>query len=315
MNFRDSLFKDYANMMDIKESIGYSRVSYMPHIPDFLSFCGEFYPCNDSITKEMLDNWLQVKQFKTNGTHNSAISRIREFTRYQAAIGKQTYVPSLDYSAKTIHYAPYIFTDRELASLCNAFDTLQPHWESPERESVVPALFRMMYCCGLRPAEPLNLLYDDVNLETGVIYIRQAKRKKDRRILMADELVGLCRKYNDRRYPRTYFFERKDGSRYPTHWMTKQFHICWRNSGLEKRMNPRPYDLRHNFATRILMRWLSEGKDVMAMAPYLSAYMGHTEFTSTFYYIHLLPERLINNAGIDWERFSRIYPEVAYEED
>jgi integrase len=63
------------------------------------------------------------------------------------------------------------------------------------------------------------------------------------------------------------------------------------------------------------MGWISEGKDIIGMAPYLSAYMGHTEFTMTLYYIHLLPERLVNCAGIDWERFSRIYPEVTYEKD
>lgn len=72
---------------------------------------------------------------------------------------------------------------------------------------------------------------------------------------------------------------------------------------------------RHNYATRTMMRWMNEGKDIMAMTTYLSAYMGHTEFTSTLYYIHLLPERLIKSSGIDWKRFSCIYPEVSYEEN
>jgi integrase len=132
---------------------------------------------------------------------------------------------------------------------------------------------------------------------------------------MSEELTALCRKYDSGKCPRTYFFERKDGSRFPTYWMTNQFRMCWRNSGLDKRGNPRPYDLRHNYATRVLMRWTDEGKDVLGMTPYLSAYMGHADFTTTLYYIHLLPERLKNSAGIDWERFSRIYPEDAYEEN
>jgi len=315
MNFKDALHKDYADMLDLKESTGYSRVTYQSHIKEFIAYCGNSYPNANSITKDMLDNWLQERDFKTNSTHNSAISRIREFARYQAAIGKTTYVPSGDYSVKVIRYVPYIFMDKELSNLFEAFDTITPHFGTPEREYIIPVLFRMIYCCGLRPSEPLCLLYDDVDLETGSIYIRQAKRKKDRRILMSEDLTVLCRSYNERKYPRNYFFERMDGSKFPTYWMTKQFHICWRNSGLEKRLNPRPYDLRHNFATRILMRWINEGKDVMGMVPYLSAYMGHTDFKSTLYYIHLLPERLKNCGGIDWERFSRLYPEVTYEED
>jgi len=315
MNFKDTLLKEYADMLDVKEATGHCRVTYFPHIKDFITFCGTSYPDSLAITKGMLDDWLQKKCFRTNATYNSAISRIREFCKYQAAIGKSTYIPSGDYSAKTIRFVPYIFTDEELGELFKAFDSAQPHALSPDREFVIPVLFRMMYCCGLRPAEPLNLLYEDVDLESGVIYIRRAKRIRDRRVLMSEDMIALCRKYDSRKYPRTYFFEREDGSRFPTHWMTKQFHVCWRNSGLEKRLNPRPYDLRHNFATRVLMRWLSEKNDVMAMVSYLSAYMGHAEFTSTLYYIHLLPERLRNCEGIDWERFSSIYPEVTNEED
>lgn len=315
MNFKEMLEKDYADMLNLKEAIGYSRVTYHPHIKEFIVFCGDTYPDAVCITKEMLDLWLQQKQFKTNATHNSAISRIRAFTKYQVAIGKATFVPPEDYSVKTLRYTPYIFTDTELQKLFEAFDTLHPHFEAPEREYIVPVLFRMMYCCGMRPAEPLKLLYEDVNLQTGEIYIRQAKRKKDRRILMSEDLISLCRRYDSFKGPRTYFFERGDGSNFPTYWMTNQFRICWRNSGLIKRGNPRPYDLRSNYATRIMMRWVNEGRDIMAMLPYLSAYMGHKCFTATLYYIHLLPERLIRSSGIDWERFSGIYPEATYEEN
>jgi integrase len=45
--------------------------------------------------------------------------------------------------------------------------------------------------------------------------------------------------------------------------------------------------------------------------PYLSAYMGHSEFSSTAYYIHLLPERLVKASTIEWARFSELIPEVA----
>lgn len=35
--------------------------------------------------------------------------------------------------------------------------------------------------------------------------------------------------------------------------------------------------------------------------------MGHSELNSTFYYIHLLPERIRNSVGVDWKQFSSIY--------
>lgn len=315
MNFRETLHKDYSEMLNLKESLGYCRITYQPHIQGFLSYCAENQPEATAITKTMFDNWLQLKHFKTNATRNSAVSRIREFTRYQAAMGKETFIPDERYSVKKMQYIPYILSDDEMKKLFHAFDILSPHFEAPGREIIVPVLFRMMYCCGMRPSEPLNLLCEDIDLHNGDLYIRASKRKKDRHVIMSEELTALCRKYDFIAGKRKFFFERWEGGKFPTHWMTKQFHICWRNSMLIKRGNPRPYDLRHNFATRTLMRWSDESRDIMAMLPYLSTYMGHTCFSHTLYYVHLLPERLRKSPGIDWEKFSGMYPEVTYEEN
>ena len=48
----------------------------------------------------------------------------------------------------------------------------------------------------------------------------------------------------------------------------------------------------------------------LVMLPRLRAYMGHYTLKETAYYVHLLPENLSKNRGIDWEAFSEIIPEV-----
>jgi len=58
------------------------------------------------------------------------------------------------------------------------------------------------------------------------------------------------------------------------------------------------------------MRWVDAGQDVTSLLPYLCTYMGHSELSSTFYYVHLLPERIRQTARIDWSQFSVIYGEV-----
>ena len=40
------------------------------------------------------------------------------------------------------------------------------------------------------------------------------------------------------------------------------------------------------------MRWVEEGRDLEAWLPYLAAYMGHQKYSSTAWYVHLLPGRL-----------------------
>ena len=73
----------------------------------------------------------------------------------------------------------------------------------------------------------------------------------------------------------------------------------------------RVYDLRHRFASAVLNRWLDGGQDLLAMLPYLSAYMGHDHFSETAYYIHILPENLVKSAGIEWASFDELVPEVS----
>lgn len=311
MTFTEQLRPRYMEMLKLREVLGYSHERNPCAVTDFLDFCTQEYPDCNAITKEMFESYLDTKIYNTGTTRNNAMTKIRGFMRYLQAEGETVFIPGSDYSVKTERFMPYIFTDEELLELFGAFDSLPPFPNSPNREHIVPVLFRMMYCCGMRPFEPPSILAGDVNLQNGEIYIRQSKGFKDRRILMSGDLLELCREYASFMVPTKYFFEREPGERITKDWIHNQFVICWRLTGLPNRSgNPRPLDLRHNFATRTMARWVAEGKDVNALAEYLSAYMGHTNFSMTMYYIHLIPERLMTNPGIDWERFSSIYPEV-----
>ena len=61
-------------------------------------------------------------------------------------------------------------------------------------------LLRMLYGCGLRVSEALNLMIGDVNFQNGVIYIRQGKFNKDRLVPMADSLRAYAQEYIFRVY-------------------------------------------------------------------------------------------------------------------
>ena len=309
---KTSLFEDFQDFLQVRASLGYSTEMYKSYLQQFISFCEQTYGRDTEITRQILDEWLLGKEFSSSKTKSNAIGNIRSFTCYQQSIGKQTFIPSPDEYRQPRHPArkAYIFTDHELEIIFNTFDSMEPCKASFHRELINPVLFRMMFCCGMRPAEPLSLKTTDVNLKTGEIIIRQAKGRKDRRIVMSQDLCNLCGKY-DSFFPRTreFFFQREDSRPFKTRWMDNQFNICLRDCGLAFRNKPRPYDLRHSFATRTIMRWVDEKKDVMAYLPYLSAYMGHSSIGDTLYYIHLLPGRLKTSDGIDWNLLNHVYEE------
>ena len=53
---------------------------------------------------------------------------------------------------------------------------------------------------------------------------------------------------------------------------------------------PRIHDFRHGLAVENLRRWSAEGRDLLNLIPYLSAYMGHSDFRATQYYLRLTAE-------------------------
>lgn len=312
MTFLDSLSKDYEDMLSLKEALGYSRTTYAGYIPDFIEYCGRRYPESDVVTKEMVTGWLDSYSFNSINTRTRALINLRTFTKYLAAIDKHTYVIDDEFSIPIVPYVPVIMKEDELRQFFSGVDTINNSWNLPMKKYILPVLFRMIFCCGLRPAEPLKLRCEDVNLSTGDIYIRQSKRRTDRHILMSKDMIDLCRRYELVAGSREWFFQRADGRPFSTGWLGDQFELCYKNSGLQLPKAPNTYSLRHCFATYTMMNWLDDNKNIMALLPYLSAYMGHTDIKHTLYYVHLLPERLRKSAGVDWDKLDSIYKEANY---
>ena len=179
------------------------------------------------------------------------------------------------------------------------------------------SLFRLIYACGLRPNEGRELNRANVNLDTGEILVTKTKRKKERLVVMSDDMLALCRKYDERHGSSgnsTFFFPCADGGTYSAQKIDRIFKRCWAMANPSVSPNELPcvrvYDLRHRFASAVLNLWLDEGRDLYAMLPYLRAYMGHRHLSETAYYIHILPENLLKSAGIDWAALESLVPEV-----
>lgn len=317
MTFQSRLNDAFEEMVSYRKAVGYATATYRSSVPPFINYCTEKYPDAETITSDMVDEWLTLYPY-SNNSKAAFISLLREYTKYLNFLGYEDFIPDDDYNVKRTAFNPYLFTDNELSGLFAAMDSYSGSTCGKRYlpEVVLPVYTRLLYCCGLRPQEPPALKAEDVNLETGDIYIRQSKRHKDRHIIMSADMLNLCRRYDAVSGKREWFFQKWDGSPYETSW----YNLIWRRivdmSGITWRGTPRPYDLRHAFASRNIIRWLENGKDVMELLPYLSAYMGHSELESTLYYVHLLPEKLRKAKGIDWKMLNRVYgEEVAENED
>ncbi len=311
------LVPDIIDFLELREALGYSRNSYEYQLSKIDEYVAKEFPSLAVMTEDIVLGWSSRRCNESQNTRRIRLNVIRAFGKYQKGIGKHAFVLPAEAIDKEKPFFPYLFTDEELSRLFLAVDSLSPHYRSPNREYSIPVLFRMIYCCALRPGEPLLLLRQDVDLNKGTLFIRNSKRHKDRMVTMSEDLLRLCRTYDSMMRTRQFFFEppTAESHRNRRVWMNNQFNLCIKLAGIGNgTQSPRPYDLRHSACSRVILNWLAEGKDFYELAIFLREHMGHSSFSETFYYIHILPENIIRNSGFDWSRFDSLYPEVNDEE-
>jgi integrase len=158
----------------------------------------------------------------------------------------------------------------------------------------MPELFRVLYGCGLRVSEALKLTVSDVDLDEGVLLIREAKFRKDRLVPVSLALAARLRRYagtfnrsSDRGVA---FFPKRDGSHYDKGIIYSTFRTMLHAAGIShggRGQGPRLHDLRHTFAVHRLEQWYRQGADLGVKLAVLSSYLGHQSLAGTQRYLRL----------------------------
>src|SRR6266540_2649778 len=295
-------------MLEWRTSLGHSLRDMRNAMTGFDRFCSSHHPGETVLTRELATAWCRDTATGTWGAYRSRA--VREFGKYLQLAGVDGFIVPSAWIARPVRGLPHMFTDEELAAFFRAADTIDAEYRSPFREYTIPVIFRLILGAGLRPPEARRLRRRDVDAEGAMVVIERSKRNKDRRVPAGRDLAGLLARFDHladlRRPDREWFFEDQHGCQYSPAWLIASYHRCCELAGGIAPAST-PYTLRHNYATRTLMRWVEEGKDIEAWLPYLAAYMGHQKYSSTAWYVHLLPERL---AAAGLTRAAGIIPAV-----
>ena len=285
-----------ADFLDYKHALGikYQAAEVYLHELDQYNFS---HGNHDTLVKAVVDGWACEHAAKSTTSDRSWISPIREFGRYLVNMGDTSaYVIDNSFIIQKYHAEVYLMTEDEIQRFFEECDMYVRRYNSPGRAYVFPALYRFMYCCGVRSAEARKLKCEDVHLDKGYVDILWAKAHRDRRLFLSDELTQYLKDYESaiqKIFPgREYFFPGGGGGICSSTALSANFRNIWLAAGLKRdgKVKPRAYDFRHHFACANIMRWSAEGKDIHAMLPYLMRYMGHSSLESTYYYIHLIPD-------------------------
>lgn len=290
-----SLRENAADFIVYKRSIGYVYDGSERLLNRYVDYAEKAEAGIQYPIKAVTDNYL-AKISNAAGTLYGSVAVLREFSRFLQDRGyRGAYMIPPKTVSQPVPEDPYFFTEEEISAFFRELDLIKPNKSFKGRELVIPALFRLLYCCGLRCKEARMLECRDVHLGELYIDVMQSKGPKSRRIFISQELSDYLSGYEESislLFPRReYFFPSSTGF-YSSTAVSTNFRRFWQKAfpDFVITTRPRAYDFRHHFAWANLNRWAAEGLDVNAMLPYLMRYMGHQSVSETLYYFHFVPE-------------------------
>jgi integrase len=226
------------------------------------------------------------------------LSTARGFARFLSALDPATEVPPVGLLPEPSHrIVPYIYSDEDVARLRGAAGRLRPE----HRADTYQTLIGLIAVTGMRVGECVRLDCDDVDLDQGLLTIRNTKFGKSRQLSLHPTTVEALAAYAHRRDERRptakspSFFTSAIGTRVLRDNVCTVFPRLVREVGLRSPNRVRPprlHDMRHSFAVKSLVGWYRDGLDVERRLPLLSTWLGHTTPRDTYWYLSAVPELL-----------------------
>jgi integrase len=256
------------------------------------------------ITSELALQWAMLPNNVQRATWARRLSMVRRFAMWLSATDPRTQVPPARLiSGRRRRNPPHIFTDHEVKQLMIEASRLSSATGLCAR--TYTTIIGLLASTGLRPGEVLTLARPDVDLQNGILLIRETKFGKSRFVPLHDstrcalsdyamrrDKVGICLQSEA-------FFVTEIGRPLSACTARRTFARISRATGLrapkgpgQVGRGPRLQDFRHTFTTRKLVEWYRAGLDVERELPKLSTYLGHSDVTHTYWYISADPELL-----------------------
>ena len=191
---------------------------------------------------------------------------------------------------KKEHHLPQVLNEEEVNALLKAPDL------STEKGIKEYAILDILYSCGLRVSEAVNLQINQINEQEGIINIL-GKGKKERIVPIRKEALKALKRYisevrNEHLViDKKIVFLDKRGKK-----MSRQaiYNIVKENAKkAEIKKEIHPHTLRHSFATHLL----DNGADLRVVQELL----GHTKIGTTQIYTHVTAKTLVKSYDLYWK--------------
>jgi len=263
-----------------------SIYSYTYDLKKFSDFLSRNNKDMLSATNEDVQQFLKFEKTKKHNSSRTlarSLAAIRQFYNFVAdtfgAMENPTSTIITPHIEKTL---PDYLTVTEMETFFGSISENEP-FELRDK-----AIFELLYSCGLRISEAVELRLGDVDFDNDFIKVK-GKGDKERLVPLGSEAKRLLRKYLKESRPSIlgerasdYAFISKKGSMLnrKSVWRLLKGYV----DKTEIRKNITPHTLRHSFATHLI----ENGADLRSVQELL----GHVDISTTQVYTHLARKEL-----------------------
>ncbi|WP_338647907.1 site-specific tyrosine recombinase/integron integrase [Flavobacterium sp. KS-LB2] len=146
-------------------------------------------------------------------------------------------------------------------------------------------MLSLIYACGLRRSELLQLTFKDIQADRKLLVIKQSKGKKDRIVPISDKIIEMLRDYYKEYRPKKWLFEgQRENTKYSDRSLEEVLKKSIRLAQINKPVSL--HWLRHSYATHLL----ESGTDLR----YIQELLGHSSSKTTEIYTHVSTKNIQN---------------------
>jgi integrase len=296
--------------LHLRRSLDYKLRTDELTLDQFDRYVAENFPHARVVIRPMVTGYLKTLENLHLVTRHHQLSTLRQFCRFLFQLNPETYIPESNLlPAAKSQFQPHLYTHTEIRELMKRALQLPP--VGSLRPHTYATLIGLFWVSGLRRGEAVRLNLEDVDLEKGILYIRQTKNFKSRLVPLTDSTRVALLAYRELRArlemdqsPQSPFFVNERKRRCTRRTVDGTFRILTRELGLMSAYGrePRLHDIRHTWATRCLAKLYETGKNPNAELPAVATYMGHAKIAYTTVYLHPTTD-LLAKAGTRFQSY------------
>ena len=281
MNWEDTLKNYESHITYVDRKSTQTINNYLNDLKHYSQFFIELKINPDEIKTKQINEYLQeVNNRCANSTVLRTKTSIVSFHKFLSQYYKLKLNP-----ASSIQKIKKIYRYPKTINSANINKILEENHS--EHELFHIAMFDVLYSCGLRVSELVNLNLNQLYLEQGYIRVI-GKGDKERIIPMADITKKNLKEYIDKnrflwlKNKSNYVFIKPDGKQVNRQYVYNSLKNRCKEIGLD--IDISPHKLRHSFATALL----NGGADLRIVQELL----GHSDISTTQIYTHVEGKRM-----------------------